>query len=101
MLPVQLGRFDIGVLAFLRPAGQQNHKFLSVPAVVHAVSGAEVDPEFRDTLADRFAVAEVAKLDPVDPFLNAGDGFIVLVFEPFTEVVLTVLCRVMNYLNYD
>ena len=59
-------------LSFLRTPAQQEHEFVAVAPVVQPVSGAEADPEFRDTLPDAPVVSEVAKLHPVDARLDAG-----------------------------
>lgn len=50
--PASLRRYDIGLLALLRPATDQNHKALAILAEVDAAARAEVDFVFVNARAD-------------------------------------------------
>ncbi len=91
-LPTGLGHFDVAGLPFLRSADQEDHEFLAVEAIVHAVSGAEVDSKLGNALAHPFVVAEVSQFDPVDERLDASSNLGILVLKPLAKVVRAVFC---------
>ena len=51
--------FDVGGLGAFVTACQQNHHFLSVSLEIHPVTGSVIDPQFEDSLANRFDIAGV------------------------------------------
>ncbi len=96
-LPTGLGHFDVAGLPFFRSADQEDHEFFIIEALVHAVSGTEVDSKFGNALPYPFVVAEVSQFDPVDARLDTSSNLGVLVLKPLVKVVRTVFCYVVNY----
>ena len=85
MFPPQAdGAADIRILALLRAAEQQVD-FSSLLPEIHAVTGAEVEPELRNSLASRLNVAEKSVFEPVDAYANPRSGLNVETVEPFSE----------------
>jgi len=58
---------DVGVLAGLVAAGEQQDDPVSLMEVVDAVAGAVADAQFGDAAADGFDVSGVAGRQSVDP----------------------------------
>ena len=58
--PVFDGATNVRVLAAFLPAAQQQHHRFTVASVIHATAGAEIITQFPNTLAARFAVAEIS-----------------------------------------
>ncbi len=85
MFPPQTERAaDIRILTLFRAAEQQVD-FSSLLPEIHAVAGAEVEPELRDSLACRLNVAEKSVFEPVDAYANPCSGLYVKTVEPFSE----------------
>ena len=85
------------MLACLCSSAQQNHQHVPVAPVVEAVSGAEIEAEFRDAFPDSPVVAEVAELDAVNPRLNPGAYLGALPSEPPVERILSSKGDVLDY----
>jgi len=58
-------RLNILVLAFLRPAADQNHNPFAIAAEVNAVAGAEVDPVFKQARADAPGIRRNSIIEPL------------------------------------
>ena len=79
--------FDVTRLPFLGSANQQDHQQVTIPAVIHAVSGAAMDSKFEYARADAFTVPEIAQLHSVDSSLNPGAYLRALLLKPSSKVV--------------
>ena len=99
--PPGLGRCYVTGLPLLGSAGQKNHEFLSVGAVVDAIAWTEVDSKLGHAPANPLVIAEISKFDPVDPRLDARPNFAALALQPLAKVVRTVLGHIVDYFDQD
>ena len=94
-----MGHCYVAGLPPLGSAGQKYHEFLAVGTIVDTVLRTEVDPKLGHALANPLVVAEVSKLNPVDPRLDARASLAALALQPLAKVVRAALCNVMDYFD--
>jgi len=61
---------DIGLLRALVPAAQQHHQRLLTLAVIHPVTGAIINPQFRYPAVQMAAIPRIAQRQSADAGLN-------------------------------
>lgn len=74
---------------------------MSIPAVIHPVSGAVVDPKFREARIKPPAISEVSSTHAVNALLDTGNDIDILLQEPFAEEVSAVSSDVVKNLNHN
>jgi len=82
---------DVAVLTPLGAATEQDDDRFTIPAEVHSIAGAAVDPQFGGTLADRLCIRGVAVSEAPKRGRNDGGGLEVESIEPLTEWALVCL----------
>src|ERR1019366_3752002 len=97
LLPVRLCADDVALLRALRAGDQENDDRLLHAAVVHAVAGADIDPQLRHPVADPFVIPQVTELDADDAL---GDrGLCHLVLEELDPRLVQVFASVGDVVN--
>ena len=76
---------NIAVLPLLRSARKKGHDVVSIPTVVHPVSGTVVDPKFREARIKPLVISKVSPTHAVDALLDTGNHIDILLREPFAE----------------
>jgi hypothetical protein len=71
------GYLDVFVLCAFVTAGEQDHNLQAALCEIHAISWPEVNPHFRNPLANRLTVAKVALLGAVNAGLNPTRSLLV------------------------
>ena len=74
---------------------------MSIPALVHPVSGAVVDPKFREARIKPLVISKVSSTHAVDALLDTGNHIDILLREPFAEGVSAVSSDVVKNLNHS
>ena len=69
---------DVGLLARLVSAGEQQDQPLAFAQVVDAVARAVIDPQFGDAVSDGLGVSGVTSGQSIDPDEHPGDRATVL-----------------------
>ena len=92
---------NIAVLTLLRSARKQDHDVVSIPAVVHPVSGTVVDPKFQEARIKPPVISEVSSTHAVDALLDTGNDIDILLREPFAEGISAVYSSVVKNLNHN
>ena len=80
---VDSGLLNIAGLPLLRSARKQNHDGVSIPAIVHPVSRAVVNPKFREARIKPLVISEVSATHAVNALLDTGNDIDILLQEPF------------------
>jgi hypothetical protein len=82
--PIYVGRLS----AFIT-AAQEQHTGPAQQRVVHPISRPPVDPKFGHSLAQRFAIAEVPKREPVNPHSNSRSQMGVETCQPVADQIFS------------
>ena len=97
IVPIVDRTLDVGRLPALVAAAKQQHTNLADYREVNAVARSLIDPQFRDALAQPFAVAEVARSHSVNSHGNLRRcPFIAKAGQPFAEHVRAVGSDIMK-----
>lgn len=75
----------IALLPPLGAAAKQDDEHLAVPAEIDSITGAAIDPQFRDAFAKRLRIRGVAFTKPIDGNRDPRRGLIVESIEPTPE----------------
>ena len=74
---------------------------MSIPAIVHPVSRAVVNPKFQEARIKPPMISEVSSTHAVDALLDTGNDIDILLREPFAEGVSAVSSDVVKNLNHN
>ena len=81
-----MGRFYIFRLRAFVAAAEQNDQRISDMAEIHAVAGAEINLEFKDSFSNGLALAQVSRPDAGDSCPNLRATFYIFKrFQPLLE----------------
>lgn len=83
------GTFDVLLLRPLVSPAQEEDYHLAKPGAIHPITRPPIDPKFYHSAANRFAIPEVAKREPVETNPNPRAGPLVSqVLQPSRERLL-------------
>src|SRR5580698_8197194 len=100
-LPECAGCGDVGLLALLDSASEEDHDALTVFAKVNAIAWAKIDAQFKYPASQPLGHGEIASFEPIEIHGDSRLCLIVLLFKPLFESIATGPVNVLSNLNYE